>query len=494
MANPIIDADASPVPARVIALPGRATDEDRPVPSKPLAQLEAEICELAGHIAAATCRWLLLVAEFDRRDGWAVDGVLSMSHWLSWRCGLGLVTAREHVRVARALVNLPSIRDAFMMGRLSYSKVRALIRVATLSNENVLLYVAQHATGAQVERVVSAYRRTSRLQEEQESPHDHFLRWEYDEDGCVVGQFRLPPMGGATLVKALEASRDGLHAVTAEAGDVESALIGPHDSAESSYPQVETGQDPSDGVASELPIRRSREERDRTSGVLGADALVRMAERALDAFVGGADSNERHLVLVHVDIPTLRTEQADDDSLCELNSGWAINPTLVRMLTCDGSVVRTIVDADGKVLDIGRKNRVVSKRLDRALKCRDRHCRFPGCTNAVYSWHHVKHWADDGPTDKSNLIGLCKAHHHAIHEQHFKVITAGDEVFRFYRPDMTAIPDVPAAPDVWGGLEEQQTHLAIDGDTVGGIWQGDELDLDAALFALQPRQEQAAVS
>src|SRR2546421_9780515 len=120
------DAGASPEPARVIYLP----DADLLAPVKSLDQLEYEIRELAGHIAAATCRWLLLVAEFDRRSGWAVDGVLSMAHWLSWKCGLGLVAAREHVRVARALEQLPLLREAFMAGRVSYSKVRARVRGA----------------------------------------------------------------------------------------------------------------------------------------------------------------------------------------------------------------------------------------------------------------------------------------------------------------------------------------------------------------------------
>src|SRR5436190_13870577 len=118
------DADASPEPARVIQLP----DTDCAPRKRPLDELETEIRELAGHIAAATCRWLLLVAEFDRRSGWAVDGGLSMAHWLSWKCGVALHTAREQVRVGRALETLPLVRDAFLTGRLSYSKTRAITR------------------------------------------------------------------------------------------------------------------------------------------------------------------------------------------------------------------------------------------------------------------------------------------------------------------------------------------------------------------------------
>src|SRR3954454_25163320 len=112
------DAFASPVPARVIQFP----DSDLAPRTKSLDELEFEIRELAGHIAAATCRWLLLVAEFDRRSGWAVDGVVSMAHWLSWKCGVALHTSREQVRVGRAVETLPLVRDAFLTGRVSYSK------------------------------------------------------------------------------------------------------------------------------------------------------------------------------------------------------------------------------------------------------------------------------------------------------------------------------------------------------------------------------------
>src|SRR5215218_6350614 len=92
----------------------------------PLEALEQEIAELASHIHAATCRWLTLIAEFDRREGWAHWGCRSCAHWVSWRCGIAPVAAREHLRVARRLAHLPLIRAAFAEGRLSYSQVRAL--------------------------------------------------------------------------------------------------------------------------------------------------------------------------------------------------------------------------------------------------------------------------------------------------------------------------------------------------------------------------------
>ena len=97
----------------------------------PLPRLEQEITELAGHINAATARWLTLVGEFDRREGWAEWGCRSCTHWLSYRCGLSPAAAREQVRVARLLADLPQIRTAFGGGELCYSQVRAITRVAT---------------------------------------------------------------------------------------------------------------------------------------------------------------------------------------------------------------------------------------------------------------------------------------------------------------------------------------------------------------------------
>src|SRR5205807_3147745 len=119
----------------------------------PLERLEAEIATQAAHIAAATCRWLELVAEFDRREGYADWGCRSTAHWLNWRCGIGVVAAREHVKVGRRLAELPVLRAAFASGELSYSKARAVVRVATPETEATLVEWARHATAAQLERI-----------------------------------------------------------------------------------------------------------------------------------------------------------------------------------------------------------------------------------------------------------------------------------------------------------------------------------------------------
>ena len=125
---------------------GEATDELADVPTE---RLEAQITELAGHLAAAECRWLELVGEFDRRKGYEAWGCVSCAYWLSWQCGLDLRSARDKVRVARALEDLPLTREKFAAGTISYSKVRAITRAATSATEADLRDAGSASTGSQ---------------------------------------------------------------------------------------------------------------------------------------------------------------------------------------------------------------------------------------------------------------------------------------------------------------------------------------------------------
>ena len=124
-----------------------------------LAELEAQITELAGQLNAANYRWLTLIAEFDRRHGWADGKLPSCAHWLNFKCGLNLGAAREKVRVAHALAGLPKIAASMSRGELSYSKVRAVSRVACEATEDTFLMIALHGTAHHVERLVQGYRR-----------------------------------------------------------------------------------------------------------------------------------------------------------------------------------------------------------------------------------------------------------------------------------------------------------------------------------------------
>src|SRR5438128_8094960 len=181
------------------------------VPTHPniveLDRIGDEIAELSAHLDAATARLLDLIREFDARGGWN-NGFLSCAHWLCYRVGLEMRAARERVRVARALGTLPRLAQALARGELSYSKVRALTRIATPETEERLLKVGRAGTAEHVERIVGGWRRVDRIAEARESIKCHRRRGVQvyqDEDGMVVIRGRLEPEAGAVLMKALEA-------------------------------------------------------------------------------------------------------------------------------------------------------------------------------------------------------------------------------------------------------------------------------------------------
>ena len=171
----------------------------------PLERLEAQICELAGHLTAATCRFLVLLGDFDARRGWASWDMNSCAEWLSWKCQMTAGTAREHVRVARALRDLPVLRAEFAAARLSYAKVRALTRIATPQNEAGLAEIAWPMTGNQLERFARAHRQVSHV-DDATARVNRRLTWRVEDDGSLAGSFRLPPLDGAVLLKALRAA------------------------------------------------------------------------------------------------------------------------------------------------------------------------------------------------------------------------------------------------------------------------------------------------
>jgi hypothetical protein len=174
-----------------------------------LAELEAQITELAGHLNAANYRWLTLIGEFDRRQGWADGKLASCAHWLNFKCGLNLGAAREKVRVAQALPGLPKIAASMGRGELSYSKVRALTRVACAATEESLLMIALHGTAHHVERLVQGYRRAQEAQELSREAQQHAERsvsYGYAEDGSLILKARLPALAGALLIQALAAA------------------------------------------------------------------------------------------------------------------------------------------------------------------------------------------------------------------------------------------------------------------------------------------------
>src|SRR3954465_224390 len=215
-------------------------------PRRPLERLEAEIVALATQLTSATARLLVMIGEFDAAEGWRDWGMRSTAHWLTWKCGIGMTAAREQVRVARALRGLPVTAEAFAAGRLSYSKVRAVTRFATVDDEASIVEVAECATAAQMEQLQAAMRRARTGDDLRKRHAARGVRYHFDDDGSMVGTFRLPPEAAAKVVKALDVARGQLGPVGEE------------------------------DASAEAPRAR------RTSAQSTADALVAMAEALLE--------------------------------------------------------------------------------------------------------------------------------------------------------------------------------------------------------------------
>jgi hypothetical protein len=423
-------------------------------------RLGREITELASHIHAATCRWLGLVAEFDRRQGWAQEGCKSCAHWISWRCAIAPSAAREHVRVAHRLEELSQIRAAFAAGRLSYSKVRALTRVENVQREDILLMLAEHATAAQLERLLRAHRSVVRVDQAAagRTPR-RFVTWEHDDDGSLLLHARLPAEEGEIVLAALNAGIDHLRAAPttlpaaasaeAPAADGESADPPPlptHASAEAPGAQHESPDRPPLPTHASAEALRAHDdappEPAPTVSERRADALVLMADTLL-AQEPQARAGDRYQVVLHVDTDALASNA--DGGRCELADGAPLAVETARRLACDAAIV-PLLERGGKPLSVGRKTRTVPPALRRALASRDRGCRFPGCTNRCsVDAHHIRHWAHGGSTSLDNLVQVCRFHHRLLHEGGYTVEAAGAG-FVFRRPDGRQLRTVPRPP------------------------------------------------
>jgi len=294
--------------------------------------------------------------------------------------------------VAHALKTLPVIAAAFSSGELSYSKVRALTRVARVDNEEALLAFALKTTAARVEERCRELRcgTAESVSEANRAYTKRSLRIHRDPSrGTMTITVELPLEAGELIDKALDKAR-------------------------------------------EISASQSPEFADESWSAQQADALVTMA----DAYLTGqreasTGSSENYQVTVHVD----RSALTDGHG----RSGLPIES--VRRLCCDGETVVIVEDEHGEPLNVGRKTRIVPTAIKRALWSRDKGCVFPGCRNKRFvDAHHIQHWSAGGETSLDNLLLLCTRHHRLMHEGGFSI--AKDYLDRWYfkRADGQAVP------------------------------------------------------
>ena len=417
--------------------------------------LANEITELCSYLYAAEYQLLLKIREFDENGYWGGPGLMSCAHWLNFKCGMGMNAARERVRVARALTELPKISAAFEAGTLSYSKVRAMTRVATGENEDFLLNIARHGTAYHVETLVRKYRRV-RTQRDIDTANAVHVRREltyyWDEDGALVFHGRLPAEQGAMILKALEMQMEKTFQALPE-----------HDVS------AETQE------TSEEPEPRS------PVGARRADALAEIAETYMNSEPVANSTADRYQVIVHV-----------SEEGTYVDDGPHVSAETSRRIGCDCNLVRVKDDENGEPLSIGRRSRLIPPAIRRALRLRDDGCRFPGCTRKHFvDAHHIEHWSEGGETSLDNLVQLCREHHRLVHEGGFSCerTASGEIVFRDGRerplPHWSVLARRSREDEAIKHLHERFDHLGIEADTCVPDWYaGDICDWQMAVDGL----------
>jgi uncharacterized protein DUF222 len=361
--------------------------------------LTDEILFLAAGVAARTAQLLRSIGEFDHLGLWRQWGCGSTVDWLAWQCGVTRMTAREYVRVARALRQLRQIRASFEAGELSYSKVRAVTRIANEENECTLLDAARSATASELERFIRSTRRGKAVTDPTYARRYRSVRTWTDEDGMIVTLARLAPDDGAIFWRALKVMEEdtGVSAETEEL-DLEGAP----------------------------PSERRR-----------ADALVNIAR----AFLAGGTGSRKAasvLALVHVD--------SRDDTI-RTGDRTPISAMAAERLLCDAAVTRVTHQPSGRI-DVGRSTRIIPAALRRALEVRDVTCVFPGCSNNRYlEAHHYVPWSRGGTTCQENCGLFCGHHHHLVHEGGWVLILDQGMVVAARSPTGFVVHGMPNPPN-----------------------------------------------
>ena len=416
-----------------------------------------ELASLSAHVNAATARWLELVWEMNEA-GDSSD----LQAFLAWRCAITGREAREFLRVAEALQGLPLTAAAFARGELTFTKVRALTRVATGSSEESLLDLAEALTASQLERALRAFRRVA-AEDVAHAQALEYVDYYVDDDGTLFLRARLAAEDGVLVVRALELARERVlerrrGERVAAAGDRHEQALAAEKADGALAPALEgdevgsaAGWEPVGVADPPRPVR--------------VEALLDLAGASLVSV--DEPRRKRARLVVHVDAAALC---ADDRGRSELEDGPLISPETARRLGCDADVMAQI-ERDGLPVSVGRSRRSVPPALRRLLEARDdRTCCFPGCESRRHlEAHHRQHWAHGGETSLENLVLLCYQHHRIVHEGGYTVEGDPETGIRFrnrYGVVWPLAPPRPPSARAGDLLTANDAHgLRIDADT-----------------------------
>ena len=351
--------------------------------SKPHSFINA-LDRAAAQMASASAEMLRVVVEIDEQHLWERDGATSMTSWLAGRYGLAWGTAREWVRVSRALQRLPRIFKAYEECRLSWDQLRPLTRFASAENDEYWAQKAPQLRPSTLYREAARQEQLTKKDAERIQTKRYLSMWWDPEAPILYLEGMLPAEQGAALKTALERRAE----------------------------QVVLADRPDSPQEARL-----------------ADALV---ELVTESYEGAASAPT---LVVHAGAEILAGHESSVGPwLAETESGQRLCTEAVRRLACDSRIEWSLYSGN-RIVGIGRRGRTVPGAVARVLRYRDGGCRFPGCERRRWvQAHHIVHWGDGGRTDLDNLVLLCHAHHRLIHEGGWKISGHPAEDLRFHDP------------------------------------------------------------
>jgi hypothetical protein len=326
-----------------------------------------------------------------------VDGNITAGSWIARTCGMSITSAADRLCVGEQLESLPNVAAALSAGEISFQSASALCHLRERLGEKAEFFDEVEMLGYARDYSVFELRKLCRVAWHVANPDGFFKEAEADftrryfhvsqlADGMYAVDGQLDPVSGAALKTEL---------------DVLATRKGPED--------------------------------ERTRSQRMADAVGELAMHAMDQ----GTLPRRHGVRPHINLTMtldgLKNELGAPPADLELS--LPISTRTAERIACDCTMSRVLL-ADSMVIDVGRATRTVSPPMRRALRVRDKGCRFPGCDRQV-NWtnpHHINHWARGGPGNLPNLVLLCYFHHRLVHEGGWQVIKAGRE-FKFLPPE-----------------------------------------------------------
>jgi hypothetical protein len=344
----------------------------------------AEAIEQLGALLCATQAALCdVVTAADAEGDWRVDGATGMAPWLEGTLHVTSSTAREWVRVGKALDGLPHLRGAFAEGLLSWDQVAPATRFVTPATDEAEAHHLPGCSAAQVEDLARQRRLRSR-DDARRSNNQRSFRSRADH---VTGGRRY----SGFLPDALAARFDAV------------------------LDRIIEGHGPDeDGHFAPIDVQR-------------ADALLELADQR-----AAADADpDTCLAVVHVPADVVDGKVDGNGTIDDLQ----VAADSVLRLLCDSKIEFHVDGPDGATVGIARGSRSIPRWLRRRIRKRDGGtCRFPGCERSIRQIHHIEHWSRGGRTDASNLAGVCWYHHHLVHEGGWDVTGNGDGELTFTSP------------------------------------------------------------